>query len=177
MNTQTRFIFRVVNVLIWVVFIGLCIRTGTYIFNLILNLFFEVGDLNDLFESRNLNGRVLLEFGRGHHYAMFALIIIFSAMQAYLAWLAVKIFTWLRPERPFSGDVTWLIRQMSYVALGAGVMALAAEGYTAWIIKQGIDITNNWNGGSFLLLAGIIYIIAEVFRKGTELQNENELTV
>ena len=88
-----------------------------------------------------------------------------------------KIFRILRLEKPFSEGVTALISHMSYVALGTGILALAAEGYTEWISRQGVDISKNWNGGSFLLLAGIIFILAEVFKRGTELQSENELTV
>jgi|GEM_PF-1054211 len=186
MKSQTRFVFNAVHILIWIVFIGLCIKTGTLIFNLILNLFFETGissitidprRLTEIEVDMQLNPQSLLEFGKGHYYARALLILLFLIIQTYIAYLAVKIFRKLRLEKPFCGSVTWLIKQMSYVALGAGVLAIAAEGYTEWIILQGVKLTNNWNGGSFLLLAGLIFILAEVFRRGTELQNENELTV
>ena len=177
MKPQTRFVFNAVHILIWIVFIGLCIRTGTLIFTLILNLFFDIGEIQEFLEDVTAESGKLYEYRKAHHYAMFSLIILYSAIHAYIAYLAVRIFRKLRLEKPFSEGVTALISRMSYVALGTGILALAAEGYTEWISRQGVDISKNWNGGSFLLLAGIIFILAEVFRRGTELQYENELTV
>jgi len=177
MKSQTRFVFNAVHVLIWIVFIGLCIRTGTLIFTLILNLFFDIVEIQDLLEDVTPDIGKLYEYRRVHHYSLYSLIIIYSAIHTYIAYLAVKIFRKLRLEKPFSEGVTALISHMSYVALGTGILAMAAEGYTEWISRQGVDISKNWNGGSFLLLAGIIFILAEVFRRGTELQYENELTV
>ena len=78
---------------------------------------------------------------------------------------------------PFNEKTASLITQMSHYALGIGVVAIIAESYADRIMRQGIDLQIDWGAEQFLFFAGIIYIIALVFKKGVEIQNENELTI
>jgi len=177
MKNQTRAIFNVMNVIIWIVFIGLCIRTGAMVFAMIITLALGLQETQGFYYDIGINLQSLYEFDRIHHFAVYSLHIFFSALQAHIAYLAVRVFMQLKIDRPFSEAITSLISRISYVALGAGVLAMAAEGYTSWLNKRGVIFNNDWNGSEFLFLAGIIFVLAQVFKRGTELQAENELTV
>jgi len=56
-----------------------------------------------------------------------------------------------------------------------------ANKYCDWLTKKGVtfpDLQPVLSGaGEFLLLGAIIFIIAQVFKRGIEIQTENELTV
>jgi hypothetical protein len=165
------------NVIIWIVFIGLCIKTGAMVFSMIITLALGLPETQGFYYDIGINLQSLYEFDRGHHFAVYSLHIAFSALQAHIAYLAMRIFMQLKIDKPFSDGITSLISRISYVALGAGVLAIAAEGYTSLLQGRGVTFQNDWDGNEFLFLAGIIFILAQVFKRGTELQAENELTV
>lgn len=57
-------------------------------------------------------------------------------------------------------------------------MAEIGNGYFDFISKRtGIDLVNHFNHGEYFFMAGIVYIISQIFKRGVELQEENELTV
>jgi hypothetical protein len=110
-----------------------------------------------------------------------SLIIALSALKAYIFYLVIKIFLKLNLHKPFSTEVSVLISRISHVALEIGIITLIANGYCEWVIKRGVglpDLGAYLNGAvEFLLLGGIIFLIAQIFKKGIEIQSENELTV
>ena len=80
-------------------------------------------------------------------------------------------------RHPFTEAVSEQLSKISYVAVSAGLLAYIAQGHTKWLTKSGMDLSENWGSGEFLFLAGIIFIIAQIFKRGIELQTENELTI
>lgn len=71
--------------------------------------------------------------------------------------------------------------QISYYTFSIGLLGyIAAE--TADNLEYysyGIDNLNEFwaDSQAFILMAAIIYVIAIIFKKGVEIQNENDLTV
>ncbi len=71
---------------------------------------------------------------------------------------------------------------IAYLCLGAGLFSLWGARYAAWIKEQGIpmpDIHFLRIGGAdvWLFMAVVLIVIGQVFKKGTELQTESDLTV
>ena len=79
--------------------------------------------------------------------------------------------------QPFSAQMMSLIQKISHIALGIGIVALVAQNYGRWLMHRGHSVPQNWGGEEFLFLAGIIFIIGLVFKRGIEIQSENELTI
>ncbi|RAU81739.1 DUF2975 domain-containing protein [Pontibacter arcticus] len=179
MKTNTHFIFTTVNVLFWIVFIGLCIKTGALLFSFFVSLFINPAGSQNLYSGLNLSG--LHHFSRHNYISIMSLLIALSALKAYMAFLVIQIFQKIDLSQPFNVMVSKLINNISEVALGAGILAIIAEGYAKWLYKKSPDIGNLHqyfdNGSEFLFLAGIIFVIAQIFKKGVEIQSENELTV
>ena len=108
---------------------------------------------------------------------MAALMIILSGSKAWLSFWVVKITGRLSLTEPFSESVAGLIQGMSIISLQIGLLALATDAYAQWLNKSFVNFTAESAGTDFLFLAGILYVIAMIFRRGIELRRENELTI
>jgi hypothetical protein len=116
-------------------------------------------------------------FSVEYYIGVASFLIAITAMKTYLAYLVIKLFIKFDLNYPFNEKTASLITQMSHYALSIGVVAIIAENYANRIMRQGLTLQIDWGAEQFLFFAGIIYIIALVFKKGVEIQNENELTI
>lgn len=174
MNLTTSHLLSIMKFIFWIVFIGLLIQAGALLTTYTMSLFNpEVS--KDLYMGLNLSA--LQEWSTFQYTNYVSFLVAFLLIEAYIAFLVIKIFSKIDVNSPFSEEVSELISKISYVALTAGLLAFIAQGHTKWLAKSVIDLNQNWGSAQFLFLAGIIFIIAQVFKKGIELQNENELTI
>lgn len=179
MKSQTNAIFTGMKILTWIVFIGLCMKTGVLLFTSIVSLFVNPLGSEDLYVGLNLSA--LLAKNKWYFACITSLIIFTTGMRAYLSYKVIKVFLELNLIHPFSKTIEFYITQISYTALAIGIINYTARTFSKGLEKQGIDLSmvyEYFEGASeFIFFAGVIYIIALVYRKGIELQNENELTV
>jgi Protein of unknown function (DUF2975) len=175
MTTTTSTVLKIMNVLFWIIFIGLCIKTGALLISFFISIFVNPAGAKDLYMGLNLSK--LYNYSLPYYVPVASLVIVLTGLKAYIAYLVVKIFMKFDLAKPFNHDITALITTISHVALETGILAIIASGTSGWIAKRGIDVPDNWGGSEILFFAGVIYIIAIVFKKGTELQTENDLTV
>ena len=179
MKTKTKKILIAMNIISWIIFIGLCIKTGAILYSFFVSLFINPEGAKNLHLGLNLSD--LYRFNIWHYDAIVILIIFLSGLKAYLFYLVIKIFLKINFVHPFSTGVSLLISRISYVALGIGILTLAGNSYCEWLIKKGVALPNLQEylgaGAEYLLLGGIIFMIAQVFKRGIEIQSENELTV
>jgi hypothetical protein len=93
----------------------------------------------------------------------------------------IRIFLKINLVQPFSREVSKLITQISYVAFQIGVAIILASGFFKGMIKRGYDLDQVpqlvGNGFEFLLMAALLIAIGMIFKRGVEIQDENELTV
>lgn len=178
-QNQTQLILTIMNVLFWIVFIGLCIQTGTILFSFIIGLMGNQVVTDKLYLELNLTE--LYKLGLFHYLNIGLILIITSVLKTYIANLVVKISTKFNLQQPFNGIAYRLISQISYLTLIIGILQVCAQSYYKGLLKQGLtvpDLSGQFGDGSeFLFLAGIIFIIAQVFKRGLEIQSENELTI
>ena len=105
-------------------------------------------------------------------------------MRAYLFYLIIKILhdKKLDMAQPFSKEVGRFILRMSYVTLLIGLFSWYGVKYTEWLVQQGVkmpDIQYLRLGGAdvWLFMSVTLFVIAQIFKRGIEIQTENELTV
>ena len=179
MKVKTKKILLYMNITTMVLFIGVCIKTGALIFSLFVSLFIKTEAAKNLYFGLNLSG--LYNFNIWHYAAIVSIIIFLSGLKAYILYLVTNIFLKIKFEHPFNSYVSLLISKISYVALGTGLLTWALNSYCEWLIKSGVafpDLQGYLGGGSeFVLVGGVIFIIAQVFKRGIEIQFENEFTV
>ncbi|WP_227609957.1 DUF2975 domain-containing protein [Hymenobacter translucens] len=163
------------HILFWILFIGFCIQAGSLVISFLVSEFVNPDAAQNLYMGMNL--AALKKYSEAHYISIVSFYVYFVAVKACMAYLVIQIFRKIDMEAPFSAEVAVLITKISHLALGAGVVGLLATRYSKWLMKSDAVETLTWPGGEFLLLAGIIFIIAQVFQRGTDIQAENDLTV
>jgi hypothetical protein len=178
MSKKNDVILKALNVVSWIIFIGLCIEAGAIIFNFILTLFNPIAS-NDIYKGLNLSE--MYENSFPHFIAIMSFVAVLSILKAYLFFLVVKIFMKLNLVKPFDINIARLIEKISYEAFTIAIVSIVAHQYTKSLIQSGYEVNHveqYWNDiAAFLMMGAIIFVISQIFNKGIELQNENDLTV
>ena len=178
MTKKNDAILKVLHVVSWIAFIGLCIEAGALIFNFVYALFKPIA-------SHNIYKGLDLSEMYANHFPQFigvmSFVVALVILKAYLFYLVVKIFQKLNLVKPFDVEISKLIEKISYEAIAIAVVSLIAHQYTKRLIQNGYEVSHvekYWNDtAAFLMMAAILFIISQVFKKGIELQKENDLTV
>jgi len=175
---STEQILKMLYVLSWIIFLGVCIEAGSFIFNALFTLVINHNFANYF----DLSG--LYEYDPGYFFVELLLMSIVAVMRALIFYLIVKILRdkKLNLSQPFNKEVGRFIFRISYLALGIGLFSYSGVKYAEWFVKQGVkmpDIQNLRLGGAdvWLFMSVILYIIAQIFKRGIEIQSESELTI
>ncbi|WP_333695467.1 DUF2975 domain-containing protein [Flavobacterium sp.] len=178
MSKNNETILKGLHVMSWIIFLGLCIEAGALIFNWIYAYFNPVVSQN-LYKGLDLSD--MYENQYPHFTGLMSFVVMGAILKAYLFYLVIKIFLKLNWVKPFDREIANRIEKISYEAVAIAVLSFIAQKYTTHLIHKGYevsDVANFWSDTpAFLMMAAILYIIAQVFKKGIELQNENDLTV
>jgi len=165
----------IMKVISWITLIGLCIKTGALIFSFIVSIFFNAEKAKTL--PMDIDLSLLYSFNAGHYAVIVLLMIFFLTMKTFIFYLVTKIFSKINLSHPFNLNVANLIIKISYALLGIGLIAMLATVYKNWLVKNGAFVLLKWEYGVYLFMAGIVFIVAQLFKRGIEIQSENELTV
>ena len=111
-------------------------------------------------------------------YAM-CLTIAVSALKAFIWYVVFELLSKLKLQTPFSMEVEKKLERIAYLLLGVWIVSsIFWKIYIYYLSKAtGIQLPTNNSGDEYLFMAGIIYIISQVFKRGIEIQEENQLTV
>lgn len=178
MKKNKYLILNVLHVISWIIFIGLCIESGALIFNFTYSMYKPIAAHN-IYKGLDLS--LLQQKHLAHFIALMSFITVIATLKAYLFYLVVKIFTKLNFVKPFSVEIAKLIKKISLEAFSIAIVSIVAHQYANRLVRAGYEISSAgayWSDTeAFLMMAAILYVIAQVFNKGIELQNETDLTV
>ena len=109
---------------------------------------------------------------------------IVAVLKAILFYLIIKIIhdKKLNLAQPFNKDVNRFIFGVAYLTLGIAFFAIWGTNFSEKMVQQGVSIPSIQHlkiaSGDVWLFMGItLLVIAQIFKRGIELQEENELTV
>lgn len=75
-------------------------------------------------------------------------------------------------------EVAKRLEKVAWLLILVWLVSVFSKGYLGWVSKMtGEALGNVSDGGEFLLVAGIVYVISQIFKRGIEIQEENQLTV
>lgn len=178
MSKRNSFIFTGLHIVAWIIFVGLCIEAG----GLIVNLFFSIYKpeaVQNLYQKLDLTE--MYDRSKWVFFSMYSFILFISLLKAFLFYRVVLLMHKIDLSNPFSGFVSEQITNISYYTFSIGVLSYIARQTAKNLQHHGFVIDNLnefWaDSQAFILMAAVIYIIATIFQKGVELQNENDLTV
>lgn len=178
MTKRNDFIWKAIQTVCWIIFIALLLQTGTLLVNFFIAIFNPAATRN-LHLGLDLSA---LYYKSGFLYdIVFVAIIIISGLKAYVFYLVIKIFSALNLVKPFSGEVSELISKITLFSFIIGAGSLIAQKAVEKLLEAGyelVSVERYWDdAGAYLMMSAVLFVISLIFRKGIELQNENELTV
>ena len=115
------------------------------------------------------------------YYNMYSFILAIAILKAYLFYVVIELVSKLSLSKPFSDYVADKISKISYFTFSIGIISYIARETARNLQHRGLDLdilNKFWSDSeASILMAAIIYVIAQIFKRGIELQNENDLTV
>ena len=179
---STRQVLKILYVLSWIIFIGVSIDAGGSIFSAFYTLVINPVNATTFWEGNDLSE--LYKYDPGHFLAETLLISIAAVMKACMFYMLIKILhnKKLDLSQPFNKEVRRFIITISVLTLGIGLFTQSGVNYTKWLVAQGVAMPDTQDlrlGGAdvWLFMSVILFIIAQIFKRGIEIQTENELTV
>ena len=178
MSKTNNFVFKALKIVAWVIFVGLCIDAGGLIVNFVFSLY-KPEFVQNLYQKLDLSE--MYNRNKWAFFGMYSFILFVSLLKAYLFYVVIRLLSKLNLSKPFNSFVSEQITQISYYTFSIGILSYIARQTAKNLQHHGYVIDNLnqfWaDSQAFILMAAVIYVIATIFKKGVEIQNENDLTV
>jgi hypothetical protein len=179
---STKQVLKILYVLSWIIFIGVCIEAGGSIFSAFYTLVINPINAATFWEGNDLSA--LYKYDPGHFLAETSYISIAGVLKAIMFYQVIKILhdKKVNLAQPFNNEVRRFILNVSYLTFGIALFTWWGVKYTKWLVSQGVPMPDTQNlrlGGAdvWLLMGVTLFVIAQIFKRGIEIQSENELTV
>jgi hypothetical protein len=174
MSQTNNIVFTALKIVSWVIFVGLCIEAGGLIVNFIFSIF-KPEIVKNLYQKLDLSE--MYKDSRLTFFGVYSFILVIAILKAYLFYIVIRLMHKMDLKKPFNTYVARQITLLSYYTLSIGVLSYIAKQspHHGFVID---NVNQFWEDSqAFILMGAVIYVIATIFKKGIELQNENDLTV
>jgi hypothetical protein len=178
MSKRNNFVFIGLHIVAWVIFVGLCIEAGGLIVNFVFSIY-KPEFVKNLYQKLDLIE--MYNRSKWAFFGMYSFILVAALLKAYLFYIVAMLMHKIDLSKPFNSFVSEQITKISYCTFSIGILSYIAR-QTAKNLQHGgyaIDNINQFwaDSQAFILMAAVLYVIATIFKKGVEIQNENDLTV
>ena len=177
----TQQVLKMLYIISWILFIGICIEAGGFLFNTFF-VFMKQESVKYFWQQADLTE--LLQYDKGYYFTVTLTMSIVAVLRACIFFLIIKILHHKKLDmaQPFSKEVRRFIFSLSYLAVLAGIFSYWGVKNVAWLEQKGVaipDIQDLRLGGAdvWLFMGVILFVITQIFKRGIEIQSENELTV
>ena len=178
MSNANKYVFYGLRVIAWIIFVGLCIEAGALLVNFVFSIY-KPEIVSRLYEKLDLSK--LFSYSEYAYYGIYSFILAIAILKAYLFYVVIELVSKLSLSKPFSDYVADKINKISYYTFSIGLVSYIGRETARYLEHRGIELaTLNkfWaDSEAFILMAAIIYVIANIFKRGIEIQNENDLTI
>jgi hypothetical protein len=174
MKSRTKSLLSFMNFVAWLACLGYIVKAGS----LLISYGASIGNANaakNLYMGINLYSIRQWDFWQ--YTGTVALMVAFVLVESYIAFLVTRVLSKIKNINPFTVQVAKNLETISYLLLFAWGVAMLSYGHMNWLAKQVAGMPVDSVPENFLFQAGIVFVFAQVFKKGVELQTENELTV
>ncbi|NBT16811.1 MAG: DUF2975 domain-containing protein [Chitinophagia bacterium] len=178
MSPQNNLVFKILTLIAWGIFIALCIEAGALLFNFIYSLFNPIA-VKNLYQNLDLSD--MYNRSKPVYFFIYSLVLVVAAVKSFLFYGVIKLVSKLDLDRPFSNVVSKQITRISYITLSIGILSFWARQSAKNLAHRGYSISQLdkfWvDSQAYMLMAAVIYVIAVIFKRGIELQIENDSTI
>lgn len=170
---KTEKTLKIANFFSWFAFIGLMIKSGTILVTYLLSIK-NVEVAKNMYEGLNL-----YEY-YNHSFLNYSIIVFYKiilfAVEAYIAYLVINLLKKLNLTQPFNIDVHTLMKKISFGILYLWIIAIVHNTHIQ-IIGKKYNFEMSLFSSDFVFLSLIIFIFAQIVKRGIEIQQENDLTI
>lgn len=178
MSKTNSLVFWGLYIVAWLIFVGLSIEAG----GLVVNFFFSLYKpefVQNLYQKLDLSQ--MYKGSRVAFFGIYSFILIISILKACLFYIVIRLMHKMDLSKPFNCFVSRQILQISYYTLSIGLLSYIARQVVKNLMHHGFvpdNLNQFWaDSQAFILMGAVIYIIAVIFKKGVDIQTENDLTV
>lgn len=162
----------------WIIFVGLSVEAGGLLVNFFFSLY-KPDFVQNLYQKLDLTE--MYKDSRLAFFGVYSFMLTISVLKACLFYTVIRLMHKMDLSKPFSTFVARQILHMSYYTLSIGLLSYIATQLVKNLMHNGF-VTDNLNqfwadSQAFIVMGAVIYIIATIFKKGVDIQNENDLTV
>ena len=176
MKIRTEQVLTFLKIVAWLAFVGYAIKAGTQTVGLVVG-FIDPAFSEKLYEVNTLFLK-LRQYNVQYFVNAMSLLVFLSAFKAHVRYLVIQLLSKLRLQTPFSRDIAQRLEKIAFELLGIWLVNIMGMAYLNWLEKTtGEQLGDLGVGDEFLLFAAIVYIVAQIFKRGIELKEESELTV
>jgi len=173
-SKRTKTVLTILHVLVWIVFIGLCIEAGAIIISYGVSLFNPEAAKN-LYKGWNLYP--LEQYSFGHYTVAVSFMVAVLCMKAFIAYLVIKA-VWKRSiDNPFQLEVSRILERISYILVLVSILSILHNAHASWLMKRAGISLDKWALDDIFFMTGLTFVISQIFKRGVQIQTENELTV
>ena len=176
MSAKTERILTILKILALLGAIGYSIECGSQLLSFVAS-FINPGWAKRTYHA---NPDIFALRDRFFVYYVYSMVVVIalSALKATVWYVMVDLLTKLRLSTPFSIGVAVKLKRISSLLLVIWLIGLTPMMYVDWLSKTaGIQLPGLNIADEYLFIAGIVYIIYQIFMRGIEMQEENQLTV
>ncbi len=177
----TKQILKVLQVVSWIIFIGLCVEAGGLVFNTFFTFALNPQGAANFWEA---DLSPLYSYDRGKFLVITIIMIIVAVLKAIMFYQIVKLFVdkKLNISQPFNQELRRFLLILSYLALGVGLFSYNGSRYSGSLSREGVtlpDLQSLHLAGAdvWLFMSVILFVITQIVKRGIEIQQENDLTI
>jgi hypothetical protein len=102
-----------------------------------------------------------------------------AALKAAIWFVVFDLLTKLKMQTPFSMEVEKKLERIAFLSLGVWVIGSVFWNMYVYYLQQSTDVKLPANSSldEYFFMAGMVYIISQIFKRGIEIEEENQLTV
>lgn len=178
----TKQILKFLYILSWIIFIGVCIEAGGFIFNTFYAMVLNPMGAENYWNGLDLSS--LYNFDKGYFLVITFYMIIVAVLRALIFYLFIRLLHGKKLDlsHPFTIEFRNFISLVAYIALMIGLFSKMGMQYSAWLSTKGVtmpDLEYLRLGGPdvWFFMGVILLVISQIFKRGIEMQNDNELTI
>ena len=177
LKMKTETVLTIMKILVLIVFFAYCIACALFMISYAKSLFnpHAANDIHmgpDLYELKENN---FLKYS-----ILVACLILLSALKANVWYRVTRIIQNIKMENPFTMEITHRLEKISYILLNIWILGFIASTFAFWLTNQNemaYNLHETLNSKGFLFMAGLLFIVSQIFKRGVELQSENVLMV
>lgn len=177
MKTRTEIILIVLKYLALLGAIGFSIECGAQVVFFVASLT-HPGMAPKIYKA-NVEWLHVKDFNLWYYSIGMTLVILISLFKATVWYLIFGLLQKIQIRTPFSMAVTKRLEILAYLLLLIWIVsAMILKTYSHYLsAESGIHFQIVESADEYFFIAGIVYIISQIFKRGIEMQEENQLTV